>query len=317
MTLEPPVVQSAREGGTRIGVGRCSGTFGELLQGVLPDRGRKFLVTLPVTRYSTVRFTTLSRSRDVYVSPSHKEKSRRLAEKLIQILNLDAGGVLHLQSELPEGKGHASSSADMVATALAIQSAFNLSLPPAYLAHIMSNIEPTDGVMYRGIVSFYHREGALRKFLGYLPSLTIVALDEGGQVDTIEFNKRCKPFSRTKRAKYESLLFEAERAVAHVDLESLGEVSTRSAVMNQEVLPKTHLGLLLDMRERYDALGVVIAHSGTRLGLLLDPSSPNYLRKLPAIIRELSQHSPDISTYHTHDFRKAWKTAKTVRRFLV
>ena len=96
----------------------------------------------------------------------------------------------------------------------------------------MSNIEPSDGVMYRGIVSFYHREGTLRKFLGYLPSLTIVALDEGGQVDTIDFNKRFKPFSRTKRAKYESLLFEAERAVARGDLESLGEVSTRSAIMN-------------------------------------------------------------------------------------
>ncbi len=132
-TLDPRVVQSAREGGARTGVGRCFGTFGELLQGVLPDRGRSFLVTLPITRYSTVRFTALSGSRDMYVSPSHKEKSRRLAEQLIQILNLDTGGVLHVQSELPEGKGHASSSADMVATALAIQSAFNLSLPPGGL----------------------------------------------------------------------------------------------------------------------------------------------------------------------------------------
>ena len=304
MTLESPVVQSAREGGTRIGVGRCFGTFGELLQGVLPDRGRKFLVTLPIARYSTVRFTTLSGSRDVYVSPSHKEKSRRLAEKLIQILNLDAGGVLLVQSELSEGKGHASSSADMVATALAIQSAFNLSLPPAYLAQIMSNIEPSDGVMYRGIVSFYHREGALRKFLGYLPSLTIVALDEGGQVDTIDFNKRCKPFSRTKRAKYESLLLEAERAVARGDLEALGEVSTRSAIMNQEMLPKPHLDLLLYMRERYDALGVVIAHSGTHLGLLLDPNSLDYPSKLSAITAELKRHSLNVNIHRTHDFRE-------------
>jgi uncharacterized protein involved in propanediol utilization len=305
MSLESPVVQVARKGDTRTGVGRCSGTFGELLQGVLPDQKREILVTLPITRCSTVRFTTLPGFRDVHTFPSHKEKSRRLAEKLIQILGLEAGGVLHVQSELPEGKGLASSSADMVATALAIQSAFDLSLSPAILARVMSSIEPSDGVMYQGIVSFYHREGMLRKLLGYPPSLTIVALDEGGQVDTLDFNEWPKPFSQAKREEYENLLIEIERAVTRGDLASVGEISTRSAIMNQEILPKAHLDLLLDMRKRYDALGVVVAHSGTHLGLLLDPNSADHLRKLPAIVAELRQHSPDVSIYHSHDFRKA------------
>lgn len=299
-----------------MGVGRCFGAFGELLQGVLPEGKREFLVTLPITRYSTVRFRMLPETHDVQVFPSHKEKSRRLAEKLVQTLNLGTGGVLHVQSEVSEGKGLASSSADAVATALAIQAASGFYLPPAVLARVMSSVEPSDGVMYRGIVSFYHREGVLRKFLGYLPPLAIVALDEGGQVDTIGLNKRPKPFGRSKRAKYESLLLEAERAIVRGDLRSLGEVSTRSAIMNQEMLPKIHLDLLLDMRERYDALGVVIAHSGTYLGLLLDPRSPDYLRTLPTIAAELRQHSPDISTYHTHDFRKVRQKAKTARRSL-
>lgn len=304
MTSKLPVMQPGEKKGTRTGVGRCFGTFGELLQGVLPDRNREFLVTLPITRYSIVRFTAFPDFRSVYAFPLHKEKSKRLAERLIQILNPGGGGVLHVQSELPEGKGQASSSADMVATALAIQSAFDLPLSPAILARVMSSIEPSDGLMYQGIVSFYHREGALGKFLGYLPSLTIVALDEGGQVDTVDFNEWPKPFSWAKRAEYENLLFEIERAVASGDLESLGEVSTRSAIMNQEILPKAHLDLLLDMRERHDALGVVIAHSGTHLGLLLDPNSPNYLSKLSAITTELTRHSPDVNTYYTHDFRK-------------
>ena len=288
----------------RTGVGRCFGTFGELLQGVLPDQGREFLITLPITQYSTVTFTMLAGSHDVRVFPSHKGKSRRLAEKLIQILNLEAGGLLHVQSELPEGKGQASSSADMVATALAIQSASNLSLSPAVLARVMSSIEPSDGVMYQGFVSFYRREGKLRKFLGYLPSLTIIALDEGGQVDTIGFDKRPKPFSQVRRTEYENLLFEGEEAVARGDLRSLGEVATRSAIMNQEVLYKAHLNLLLELRERYDALGVVIAHSGTHLGLLLDPNSPNYLSKLSSIGAELTRHSPEVKIYQTHDFQE-------------
>ena len=157
--------------------------------------------------------------------------------------------------------------------------------------------------MYRGIVCFYHREGVLRKFLGYLPPLTIVGIDEGGQVDTVEFNGRYKPFGRARRAEYEDLLFRIERAIARGDLRSLGEISTRSAVLNQEILPKTHLDLLLEMRRRYKALGIVAAHSGTQLGLLLAPDSSNRFRSLPAIVAELARYCPDIRIHRTHDFR--------------
>ena len=298
----------AREEATRTGFGRCFGTFGELLQGALPGWGREFLVTLPIDRYSTAAFAASSGSREVRVFPSHKEKSRRLAESLMHAFGLRSGGVLSVQSELPSGKGCASSSADMVATALAVQSAFGISIPRASLARIMSEIEPSDGVMYRGIVSFYHREGVLRKFLGCLPPLTIVGLDEGDQVDTVEFNGRPKPFGQARRAEYEDLLLGIERAVARGDLKTLGEVSTRSAILNQDILPKTHLALLLEMRQRYEALGVVVAHSGTHLGLLLGPDSLNRSQSLPAIVDELNQHCPGVSIYRTHGFRTNGRT---------
>lgn len=295
--------KEASEGDTKTGIGRCFGTFGELLQGVLPDQEREFLVTLPISRYSTARFTASSGSHEVRVYPPHKDKSRRLADKLMHILDLDSGGFLSIRSELPPGKGCASSSADMVAAALAIQSAFGVSISQASLAQVMSSIEPSDGVMYRGIVSFYHREGVLKKFLGCLPSLIIVGLDEGGQVDTVEFNERSKPFGQAHRAEYENLLLGAERAVARSDLRTLGEISTRSAIMNQEILPKNHLDLLLYMRRRYEALGVVVAHSGTQLGLLLDPDSSNSSQSLSTIIAELAQECPDVCIHRTHDFR--------------
>jgi uncharacterized protein involved in propanediol utilization len=296
--------KGAREEGVRTGIGKCFGTFGELLQGVLPGKMRGFLVTLPITRFSTARFTAFSGSSEVCVSPPHKEKSKRLAERLMRVFDRDAGGFLSIQSELPTGKGCASSSADMVATARAIQAALGVSISRAYLAQVMSSIEPSDGVMYRGIVSFYHREGVLRKFLGYLPPLTIVGIDEGGQVDTVEFNERSKPFGQAHRAEYENLLLEMERSVAHGDLKSVGEISTRSAVMNQGILPKNHLDLLLDMRRRYKALGVVAAHSGTQLGLLLNPDSSNHSQSLQAIINELSQYCPDVRVHRTHGFQR-------------
>jgi L-threonine kinase len=270
---------------------------------VLPIERREFLVTLPITEGSTAEFTAVHGLKGVRVCPPHKAKARRLAEKLIRIYNLEAGGELHIESELPEGKGFASSSADMVATARAIQSTFGIQLPPHCLARIMSTIEPSDGVMYEGIVSFHQREGVVHNRLGALPSLTIVALDEGGWVETTELCRDRGFHSASRLAEHERLLLDLVNAVKRRHLPSVGAVATRSAVLNQDVLPKEHLELLLDLRARYDALGVVATHSGTCLGLLVDPRSLRHLEVLPELVDELLAHDcGDVRVYRTHGF---------------
>jgi len=289
---------------TRIGFGRCFGTFGELLQGAVSEDKRNFLVTLPITKYSTARFTVLSDADDIYVFPEHKQKARKLAKQLIHSLGMKVGGILYLQSELAEGKGCASSSADMAASAYAIQSAIGCYIAPSSLARLMASIEPSDGVMYPGVVAFYHREGALHSFLGNLPPLVIVALDEGGQVDTIEFNSSPLSFSKTEIREYEKMLADMEKAVASHRLADIGAIATCSAIMNQKILPKIHLDLMLDLHKQYEALGVVVAHSGTYLGLLLDPASPIYHQSLLGVIAALTQRSLAVSVFNTCSFQK-------------
>ncbi|MDQ3661036.1 MAG: kinase [Actinomycetota bacterium] len=221
------------------------------------------------------------------------------------LYNLEAGGELHIESELQEGKGCASSSADMVATARAIGSAFGVHIPRYFLARTMSAIEPSDGVMYEGIVSFHQREGIVHGRLGTLPSLTIVALDEGGQAETTELCKHRGGHGAGRLAEYERLLLGLGRAVKRRHLPSVGDVATRSAVLNQDALPKEYLGLFLDLRARHDALGVVATHSGTCLGLLLDPGSPHYPEVLPELIDELlACHGASVRVYRTHDFEQ-------------
>lgn len=299
---------------TKTGVGRCPGTFGELLQGALPAGGREFLVTLPITEGSTARFVATRGLEGVRVSPPHKEKSRRLAEELMRLRNLEAGGELRIESGLQEGKGCASSSADMVATARAIGSAFGIHISRPTLARIMSAIEPSDGVMYEGIVSFHQREGTLLGRLGTLPPLTIVALDEGGRAETTELCEQRGGHSAGRLAEYERLLLDLERAVKRRHLPSVGDVATRSAVLNQDVLPKEYLRLFLDLRARYGTLGVVATHSGTCLGLLLDPGSPRYPEVVPELVDELRAcRGAGVRIYLTHDFGPrrlgAWQTA--------
>ncbi len=263
----------------RIGQGRSYGTFGELLQGVLPEHDADFLVTFPVDRWSTATFRPDS-SASVTVFPPHKEKSRRLAEHVLRVLGLNMGGMLHLESAIPEGKGFASSSADLVATARAVGDAFGLTFEPSAIESFLRPIEPTDGVMYAGVAAFYHRSVRLHSQLGPLPSLTIVSNDAGGEVDTLQFNEIPKPFDAADRNEYQYLLEKLSKAVSDGDIEAVGRVSTRSAVMNAKLRPHPSLEVMQRICRDIDGLGLVVAHSGTSLGILIGSDDPLHGRKV-------------------------------------
>lgn len=254
------------------GVGRAPGTFGELLQGALPANDRDFLVTFPIQNWSTAVFRPEPGRCEVEVRPAHKHKSRRLAETTLRALDIAGGGVLDLYSSLPEGKGLASSSADLVATARAVADAYGRNLDAPGIESLLRTIEPTDGVMYEGIVAFYHREVRLREFLGHLPPMTVIAHDEGGTIDTIGFNRMRKPFGQTEKEEYAQLLDTLAVAVREVDLATVGRVATRSAEMNNARNPRLDFDRLLRACREIDGFGLVVAHSGTALGILLDDS---------------------------------------------
>ncbi|CAM5567604.1 kinase [Kitasatospora aureofaciens] len=270
----------------RTGSARAFGTFGELLQGALPG-GPEFLVTLPVDRWARARFR-LDPGGPLRVFPSHKTKTRRVAEAMLASCGRPGGGVLLLDGDLPVGKGMASSSADLVATVRAVGAAVGLDTSPAAVERWLRPIEPTDGVMHPGVVAFEHREVRLRERLGGLPAATVVAVDEGGLLDTVAFNRVPKVFSPAHCAEYADLLAELAAAVRAGDLARVGAVTTRSAVLNQRLAPKRNLDAMLAIAERIGAEGVVCAHSGTLLGLLLDENDADHGPRLAAAVAACS-----------------------------
>lgn len=293
-------VQGAHCGAT--GVSTCFGTFGELLQGRLPESDRDFLVTLPIARWSTATFQQDIGKNGVEIRPGHKRKARLMAEMVIEAGGLRTGGVLTIESTLPEGKGMASSSADLVSTARAVANALDLELPAEAIERLLGRIEPTDGVLYNGIVAFDHRVVRLRTRLGSLPSMTIVGLDEEGTVDTIEFNRQAKPYSAADKREYLRLLNRMTAAVRDRDLREVGAIATRSAVLNQRFWPKRTLPSLLEAATGIGALGVVNAHSGTILGILIDTTDPDYVAKTAAAVQACSALARNVSLYRTLTF---------------
>lgn len=286
----------------RTGTGTAFGTFGELLQGVLPEECGDFLVTLPVARWTMATFRPDPDASVLSVVPAHKTKALRLAGMICDDAGHATGGVLTVSSVIPEGKGLASSSADLVATARAVGRALDLRMPAAKIERYLARIEPTDGVLYPAIVAFHHRAVRLRAVLGSLPSMGIVGIDEGGEVDTIGFNRIPKPFGPAQRQEYARLLNGLADSVRRRDLARVGRIATRSALMNQELRHKRTLDPLCEVCREVGGLGVAVGHSGTTLGVLLDASDPAYTHRVTAAAQACSELAGNVAVYRSLSF---------------
>ncbi|WP_330261195.1 GHMP family kinase ATP-binding protein [Streptomyces sp. NBC_00539] len=290
-------------------VGHAFGTFGELLQGALPEPDGDFLVTFPLAHWATATFHHRPGQHGVRVHPPHKGKSRRVAEVVLASLGVEGGGLLEIGGGLPEGKGLASSSADLVATVRAVGAAFGRSFDPDRTEAFLRGIEPADGVMYDEIVAFHHREVRLRRRLGVLPPLAVVAHDEGGQVDTVAHNLRAGGIGPDERREYARLLDRLAAAIAGADLAEVGAVATRSAEMNAARRVRSGFRDLRALCREVDGLGLVLAHSGTMLGVLLDAADPELAAKTDRIRTACAPLGGEVSVHRSLGAGDRWNPA--------
>jgi len=235
---------------------RVPGSCGELVQGFA--QGAPFLGTCPIDRYTTVE-----------VSDSFSGLTG-LGEKSLQALQLtlarsgknDFPYGLKLTSELPQGKGMASSSADIAAVVVSVMEALGESWSPKFVMDIATEIEPTDGIFCPGIVLMNHVNGKVLAHFAQVPSLRVAVFDMGGTVDTCAFHQADK-----KAEDNQSLLQEFQQAMHSGRAEKIAQVATESAFANQRLLYKEELQQLWQLGKEAGALGINAAHSGTVLGL--------------------------------------------------
>jgi uncharacterized protein involved in propanediol utilization len=281
------------------GCASCHGSFGELLQGALPEH---FLVTLPIELRARARFLANDSSCELRVQPESSWKSRQLAEALLRRHALPLRGELTLESEIPRGKGLASSTADLVATWRAISSFHRLPQDIEVLEALLREIEPSDGVMHESVVAYRHREARLLERMGPVPPLALVAIDEGGEVETLAHSSRAPGYSQNEIDEFSALLTRLRHAFRDGDLAGIGAVATRSAEMNQRILPKRTLGTIIGVAAAVGALGVVVAHSGTCLAILIDAlrdDRDDRIRAARERLKSLGLQPTTLATLHS------------------
>jgi uncharacterized protein involved in propanediol utilization len=261
----------------RIGHGKSNAQFGELFQGQIYRDGRlrRCLLSLPCDILTSEARFEPSNTFPLSVNPPHKEKAKRAASLALSFLGLtDTGGMLTLHSNIPEAKGCGSSTADCIASTLAVGNAFGKHFFPIEIARIVVEAEVASGnMMFESAGLFAHREGIiLDDYSQKLPTLEVLAFDTRTTevVKTLEIPPA--EYTSTEISIFEDLTGDLRRAIETNDARLLGQISTTSARINERFLPKYNFGEILEIASSVEALGIAVAHSGTVSSILLDPS---------------------------------------------
>lgn len=241
---------------------RVPGSCGELVQGTVD--GVRLHVSCPVDRYARATW--------------HQVAGRAEPGEKVRRALAAAGGSpaflsgLSIRSDLPRGIGMASSTADIGAAVGLWLAMAHGTVDADAVARAALAVEPTDGVLFDGIVLFDHQRGSVLECWGSPPPIELVAVEVGGPVDTVAFNER--DMAAVSREQARSILYAFDlvrRGLAVGDAASIGRGATISALCHQNILPKPALEPLLRLALEEGGYGVNVAHSGSLIGLLLAP----------------------------------------------
>lgn len=264
--------------------GICHGTLGELVQGPYTRDGELHigLVSLPLRRYSWMHFEPDAEG-DVDVDLAHRQKCRRAMALYLHAAGRRLPpGRWSCESELLQGKGMASSTADMVATIRCLDSLFARRTSLEGIAAILRQVERSDSVFLDRYALYLSARQEVVCPLPASPAFHACYIDEGESVDTEALGPHLLDHYHRHLDAYRRNLTCAIAAFRTRDLAGIARCATTSARLAQPAVPKRHLDALLHEQRHFSADGIVVAHTGSLIGYL-------YRRRpTPALMGELS-----------------------------
>lgn len=246
---------------------KCPGTCGELLQGWMS--GSEKLISCPIDIYS-------------YISVEHGIQRQPLMPLIEQAIAVtleflqiesrfrDSLNIEH-SSQLPIGKGYASSTADISATIVALCRHLKQPISQAHIAKLAARLEPSDGVMFEGLALVDHTKGEMAKSYSLSCSPAVLILEPTNTLLTRDFHRlKCQRQLEESSAQLLSALDLFEQGVVDNNIQMIGQASTISAVEHQKIYTTPYFSGILSCVERCDWFGLSLAHSGSIIGLLYD-----------------------------------------------
>jgi L-threonine kinase len=245
---------------------KAPGTCGELMQGAINEQD--FLVNCPVNLFS---YATVHAGDDgLHLHDLHRYT--KIRDTIALAAHEYAFRLRHqvaIRSDIPRGKGMASSSADITAALEAVCRTADIKLTAELFARIVTEIEPSDCVHFPGIAHVNHLTGQLIESMPAPEGMNVLVVDCGGEIDTIAFDRqKARGIYRQNQPYLKDALSMLKRGLYDGDLGMVAEAATRSATLNQQIHIKPQFEEMLATSRAMGALGVNCAHSGTVLGIM-------------------------------------------------
>jgi uncharacterized protein involved in propanediol utilization len=182
---------------------------------------------------------------------------------------------IRLHSNIPPGKGLSSSSADILSVLYVANDYLQAGASSEDLYRIAAAVEPTDPCLSEDIVLFRQQVGFVERCIS-LPPMTILYFDAepGRQIETMDIERSWTPGV----GKYFDWLLRKFLLAAKIgDYDALFGSITDSAEYNQTVIALPRFDEYCQLA-RGTGSGLMVAHSGTIVGLLTRPEQAAELR---------------------------------------
>jgi L-threonine kinase len=257
-----------------------TGKVGEWLQGT-DENGDPIVFPFTTTSSPFRTLTTIERGPNLSIlAEPHSIGSKRKTELAVKEMAVtcgfasDCNYLITILNSPPAGKGLGSSSVDIASALLAIKHHRKLDVSEATLFQIMCRVERSDFLFRPGqIISSNPVEGTFSA-AGTAPPCVLLAWDTapGEHIDT-EAVRHLDLARRRFSREYKELcsLMQTNDSAARF------HASTRSAELNDQLLPKNGFSVAGRLAAEFDALGLVAAHTGTYLGIVFPSSADEEL----------------------------------------
>jgi L-threonine kinase len=209
-----------------------------------------------------------------------------LLGRLVGASSTDVGLDVLVSSMIPEGRGHASSSADLTALCRAMAQWLGVPLADDDIMRLCCELEPSDAVCHRVPTLFDFIYGEILLRYDDPPPMAALVLDEGGSVDTVTMRRLPYTAAESERL---ALAFDlVDRGFRLGDLALVGRAAMISAEVNQRRAYKRNFAAARDVARDCGSHGVSVAHSGTTLALLFDRHEVEGVRAASAALSTLA-----------------------------
>lgn len=266
------------------GYGSCPGTCGELVQGISGNKES-------ISSYCIDLFSRVMVWDSDGGAPTYKTRKRK---------SLDAIGLVFehfgydkseseklniiIKSNIPVGKGMASSTADIGASVMAVLDYLNRDMSPDLISKLVAKIEPTDSIFHKEVCIFDPINGEVRESLGLLANKKVLVLEPNSKISTVRLRGN-KSYHRDilKNKWLTDNSFEMlKRGFRSGDVDLIGKACKNSAFANELIKKTPFLEEIIEISERHRFDFVNIAHTGTVVGMVFDED-----RNIKNVIDEL------------------------------